>query len=672
MRAQEVADRFVSQPSLRERAVGQLLVEGRQARFADLSAPLHPMLSAALRSSGIERFFTHQAQAIDASLAGRDVMVVSGTGSGKSLCYNVPALQACMTEPAATALYLFPTKALAQDQASKLESLTDTLGIRVGVYDGDTPRNRRAPIRRGAHVVVTNPDMLHVGILPRHEEWSKFLRALRYIVLDEAHVYGGVFGSHVACVLRRLLRLCAWYRSAPRVVSCSASVANPEGLFETLLGRTCVAVTDDGAPHSARTVLLVAPPQDEAAERFSPNMEAASLLAQMCENGVKTLTFCRARVSTELVVRYARKALDDDSLVESYRGGYTPKERRDIERRLFDGSLTGLATTSAMELGIDVGGLDAVVLNGYPGNFASFWQQIGRAGRGEKPGFAVMFAHEDPLENHLAHNPSALIANRQESVALNPQNAHVLAAQLRCAAYERPLSAEDLQDFGESAQDVAEDLDDAGQLTLSAGRYFLPSHEPPAGKVDIRGIGGEDVELFCGAEKIGEMERWRAVQYAHEGAVYMHRAKTYQVTALDLRGNAAHMEESEPGYYTQPVVQTLVQPTVELEQRRAVALCGMSVTTSVTGFRKIAHDGRGMLGTEPLDLPPTEFDSVGLRLSPFEEGAAPAAPQNDGGRRSICASGEGAAPAAPNQGSLIGAVHGVEHALLAVAPMIAV
>ncbi len=651
MDALGVFEHFASQPRLRERLANVITIPAREPHFAPMCANLHPKLVDSLAQMGASNLFAHQVDAIQSALEGRDTIVVTGTGSGKSLCYNVPVVHTCLSEPMATALYLFPTKALAQDQAGKLLELVPGQDMRVGVYDGDTPRPQRAPIRKSAHVVVTNPDMLHVGILPRHEEWSRFFKSLRYIVVDEAHTYRGVFGSHVGNVLRRLLRLCAWYRSTPTIVMCSATIGNPVEVFERLTGRTPALVNNDGSPRSERNVALIEPPDPESDQNFSPNMEAASLLAEFVRCGVRTLAFCRARVSTELVVRYARQMLEEGGYdleqVESYRGGYTPKERREIEQRLFKGTLTGLATTNAMELGVDVGGLDAIVLNGYPGSLSSFWQQVGRAGRGEERGFAALIAHEDPLEQFLARNPGVLLGGVGESVALSPDNPQILAQHLRCAAYERPISREELAMFGVHAARTADELDDSGDLRFSADRYFYPSHEPPAGKVDIRGLGGEDVRLYAGPDEVGEMERWRALQYAHEGAVYMHRTSTYVVTALDLNRNEAHMQEREPGYYTQPVVQSVVQPTVEIQDAGFFALSGMNVTCAVVGFRKMAQDGRQMLGEESLDLPAQSYDTIGLRIAPGPEWSPNEAP------------------------GLMGAVHGLEHALLAVAPVLA-
>lgn len=648
MDAFEVFEKFSSQPNVRERLANVVTAPPKKPVYAELSVPLHTRLQETIARAGIEQLYTHQAKAIEAALEGRDVVVVTGTSSGKTLCYNVPVIQTCLTEPVATALYLFPTKALAQDQAGKLEQLVPGADVRVGIYDGDTPKSQRGAIRRSAHVVLTNPDMLHIGILPGHENWGRFFKSLKYIVVDEMHTYRGVFGSHVGGVLRRLLRLCEWYRSKPVIVACSATVANPVELFTKLTGREPALIDEDGAPSSERIIAMVEPPRTEDQENYSPNRETAELLAEFARQDVRTLAFCRARISTELVVRYARDMLKEQGVkVESYRGGYSPEERRDIEQRLFGGELTGLATTSAMELGVDVGGLDAVVLNGYPGSLSSFWQQVGRAGRGEKRGFAVMLAHEDPMEQFIARNPDVVIQGKMESVTVNPQNPHVLSSQLRCAAYERPLSVADVEAFGDGAAQVADDLTEVGDLRFSADRYFYPSYDAPAPKVNIRGAGGDNITLIVGEETIGEMERWRALQYAHEGAVYMHRTRTFVVHSLDLNMNRAILKEEEPGYYTQPIVQSLVEPTVTLQEGEKATLSGMSVTTSVVAFRKVAQDGKRTLGEERLELPPENYDTVGVRFA------------------------LGAEWSPSEQADALGAVHGLEHALMAVAPILA-
>lgn len=607
-----------------------------------LNVQLHDQLNDRMADLGLSSLYTHQADAVEHALAGRDVIVVTGTSSGKSLCYGLPIAETCLREPAARALVLYPTKALAQDQAGKFQKLLPE-GIVCGTYDGDTSTASRSAARKHAHVLLSNPDMLHRGILPWQENWGKFFRALRFIVIDEAHVYRGVFGSHVGNVVRRLLRLCEWYQNRPQIIACSATIANPVELFTGLTGRPPVVVDHDTAPRGRRIVALVAAPEDGA---YSPNRDTAELLAEFAVHNVHTLAFCRSRVGTELVVRQARATLAkrgaSETLVDAYRGGYTAKERREIEKSLSSGRLHGLATTNAMELGVDVGGLDAVVMNGFPGSVSSFWQQAGRAGRGRRDGLAVMLARQEPLEQFLVRQPELLLGRPVESALLNPDNPHILRDQLRCAAYERPIAEEELGDFGKSARTVADQLVEEGSAIWQGGRLYLPTHTSPAKDVDIRGSGGQTVVLMCDGQPLGEMERWRAMRQAHEGAIYLHRGKTYSVTALDLDRHVATLTASEPDYFTQAVVQSVVETTLEIEERAGIKLVGVRVTTSVPKFLRKSLDGDSLLGEEPLELPVETMETLGVRLDLPDVAFDQA-----------------------------GVVHALEHALTQVAPLIA-
>ena len=630
------------------------VLDPRGARYADLASALHPRLERALKDAGRERLFAHQAAAADAALRGRDVVVATGTNSGKSLCYQIPALQAVLSEPAARALFLFPTKALAQDQLGKLEELCPG-DVRCATYDGDTPTSRRPGIRKSAHIVLSNPDMLHVGILPGHDHWARFLKSLRVIVLDELHVYRGVFGSHVGGILRRLLRLCAEHRATPQILACSATIGNPAELFRELTGRDAVLVDEDGSPQARRTFVFWNPPMLADASRLSPNVVTSELLATLVENGLTTLAFCRARVTAELVLQYARRRLERGSVppesIESYRAGYTPKERRAIEKAVFSGKIKGLAATNAMELGVDIGGLDAVVLNGYPGTVSSFWQQAGRAGRGTRPGFAVFVAHEDPLEQYLARDPHLLLDAPVESVAADPSNPAILGQQLQCAAYERPLAPPDLPPIARGALEVAESLEASGELVFRGGLFFSPSFEAPASHVDIRGAGGKGVLLIHEGETLGTMERWRALQAAHEGAVYLHRGTPYVVESLDLERGIAEVVQRNVDYYTVSHVQTVLETLVEIEAgpwgRHRGLLGSVRATDTITGFQRKALEGGHLLSAEELDLPPLTFETVGIRID-----IPGAALEADVARRAC-------------------AVHALEHALVAVAPLLA-
>lgn len=622
----------------------------RAAQYRKPTSELNPLIAERLRKAGIEELYAHQAFALDEAMSGKDLMVVTGTNSGKSLCYHLPALERVLAEPAARALYIFPTKALAQDQAGKLAELAPSPHVRIGVYDGDTPASQRSAIRRMAHVVITNPDMLHIGVLPGHENWTSFLKALRMIVIDEMHAYRGVFGSHVGGIVRRLLRLCEWHHNRPAIIGCSATVGNAEELFTKLTGRRPAIVDRDAAPSGARTIAFWNPPELPSGDRLSGNLVTAELLAALVTAGIRTLAFNRTRVSAELVLRYARESLAKAGLggeaIESYRAGYTAKERRGIEQALFNGKLVGLSATNAMELGVDIGGLDAVLLNGYPGTVASFRQQIGRAGRGTRNGLAIMVAHSDPLEQYIVRHPGEILDRDPEAVALNPENAQILAKQLRCAAYERPLSPTELAAFGESALGVAEEMDRAGELGFSAGRFFYPSHEAPAPGINIRGDGGESIKLMVGETDLGGMERWRAMTSAHNGAIYLHRGASFIVRELDLARSTAHLEPLEAEYYTQSIVQSVLHQNIAVRTEAGESLVGVTVTDLVSGFRRKALDGQTVLSVEELDLPPTSYDTIAVRFD---------LPEID----------------EENLAEAVGAVHGAEHALLAVAPLFA-
>lgn len=642
------------------RLAGQIVhvheTAAQEARFAEPQQAIHLSLVARLESIGIGQLFSHQAHAFDLALQGNDLVIVTGTNSGKTLCYNLPVIQTCLTEPSARALYLFPTKALAQDQARRLEELIPDPSLRCATYDGDTPMNRRGSIRKLCHMLLSNPDMLHVGILPHHELWGSYLRSLRIIVIDELHSFRGVFGSHFAGVMRRLLRLCEWYGSRPQIIACSGTIGNPEELFQRLTGRSPTVLAEDGAPKGKRTYVFWNPPEIGEHERLSANLVTSELLATFAELGVRSLAFNRARVTSEIVLRYSRKRLRDEgrvpeSSIESYRAGYTPKERRQIEQALFKGKLLGLSATNAMELGVDVGGLDAVIMNGYPGTISSFYQQAGRAGRGTRDGLAILVVHDDPLEQYMAREPRRILDGLTESIAINPDNPQVLSQQLKCAAYERALAPSELEAFGATAIGTAEQMDRNGELHFQSGRFFYPAHESPARGVSLRGAGGDQITLFEGNEALGTMERWRALQYAHPGAVYLHRGQSYLVEALDLPMCRADVVRKDVDYYTQPLVQSALDVQVVINSRvtgeGGIALCGVKVTDMVIGYKEKALDGGRVQNFIDLDLPANTFETLAVRID---------LPSLD--------------PDADMKIQL-GGLHGLEHAVLAVAPLFA-
>src|SRR5579871_5563817 len=462
-------------------------IPARKARYGDLERPLHPDLLARLRAQGIERLYAHQAEAINAARDGAHVTVVTATASGKTLCYNLPVLDTVLENPRARAFYLFPTKALAQDQLGKLNDFGLFPTVRFATYDGDTPSADRRFIKKGAHIVLTNPDMLHVGILPYHTSWSAFLANLKYVVVDEMHTYRGVFGAHVAHVLRRLRRLCALYRADPQFLCCSATIANPEELTQRLTGvEQPIIVDENGAPAGPRTFVFWNPPVIEQQEgtRRSTNMEATALFTDLVQQGVRNITFTRARKSAELILRYARNAFHQtfpelSKSIMAYRSGYTKEERRKIEQGLFEGKLIGVTATNALELGVDVGGLDATVLTGYPGTIASAWQQAGRAGRGGEEALSILVALDNPLDQFLMRHPDYFFGRPHERAVLDPDNRRILAQHLLCAAYERALTWDDLPAFGPNAKTALDSLEEQGKISYRNGKWRFAGADYP-------------------------------------------------------------------------------------------------------------------------------------------------------------------------------------------------
>lgn len=652
---QNSTDVLENDPRLAEQITHVEELPARAGVFETPKKSLHATAQAQLDRFGVKQLFSHQARAYDEAMAGRDVIVTTGTNSGKSLCYNLPALQYCLTEPVCRCLYLFPTKVLAQDQLGKLEALLP-MGIRAATYDGDTPKAQRSGVRNLSHIVITNPDMLHLGILPGHENWAKFFKALRLIVIDEMHVYRGVFGSNVGNVLRRLLRLCEWHHSRPQIIACSATIGNPSRLFERLTGRNGVLIDEDGSPNGKRTFVFYNPPEIGEGRRLGAGTAAAEIMGALVETGTRTLSFCRSRAGVEFLLRDTRKRLKKDGIVdpnkvESYRAGYTPKERRQLEQALFKGELLGLTATNAMELGVDVGELDAVVLNAYPGSASSFWQQSGRAGRGSRDGLAVFVAANDPLDQFLVRQPGMLLRSRNESVVVNPSNSQILNKHILCAAFERPIAPAELDRFGPTALEVAEGLDRSGELAFRSGLFYYPAFESPAAKVNIRSAGGELITMFLNNQEFEVLDRWRAMKDAHEEAIYFHRGDLYRVTSLDLDAKRAEIEKFDGDYYTISYPRAQVESKVVIQSQavgeNTISLRGVTVTKTIPEYRELSLDSNEVRAVRSLDLPEVVYDTIALRID-----LPPMDLEDD-----------------PVQ--QLGGYHGLEHALLAIAPLIA-
>ena len=630
----------------------------RSAAFADLDAPMDERLRDAIRRAGVHRFYSHQAASINAARAGQNVVTVTSTASGKTVCYSVPVLDDLLRHPNHRALFLFPTKALAQDQMAKLNGL-HLPGLVAATFDGDTPREDRAAIKRTAGILLTNPDMLSVGILPYHASWAAFLRNLRFIVIDEVHAYRGVFGSHVANVMRRLRRVCARYGARPQFLCSSATIANPEELVRHLTGASATLIDSDGSPSGAKRFVFWNPPQIGSGDagRKSTNIETTNLFATLVQEGIRTIAFARARQTAEIILRYTRNALqisgsDLGGRITSYRAGYRPEERREIERRLFNGDLLGVVSTSALELGVDIGGLDACILNGFPGTVASTWQQAGRAGRGAHESIAVLVAHDNPLDQFLMSHPEYFFGRSHEHAIVDPDNLHILRPHVRAAAYELPLADSDAKYFGIGLAMVLKELEEEGQIRgvganphprlLSAGESGAGKANPgppvppvapspvrngpwvycggtyPAGDINIRSASGDQFNILDIPSRrvLGTVDIENVFLTIHPGAVYLHQGEAYLVEELDIDNKCARVAGSDVNYYTQPRESNAVDIVSEQSHRRAGRTQShfgtVTVTSHVTGFRRKQLFTDSVLDVEDLDLPPLTFDTEAL------------------------------------------------------------
>ena len=595
---------------------------------------LEPKLAAALRGMGASRLYSHQLEAYERVRRGENVVVATATASGKSLCYKIPAFQNALGKATRRAVFLYPTKALAQDQLGKIKGF-GLRGVHPATYDGDTPHALRADIRRRANILLTNPDMLNIGILPNHEAWADFLRNLELVAVDEAHVLRGVFGSHVAAVLRRLRRVAMLHGGDPKFVLTSATIANPQELAESLTGVPFSLVDNDGASTGERRVVFRNPPllDKEKGERRSLLTEGALVFANLVSQGVRTIAFAKSRKSAELIYRYAadRLGVDGARRISPYRAGYTPRERREIEGRLFSGDLLGVVSTNALELGVDVGALDAVVCCGYPGSVASVWQQWGRAGRGKDPALAVYIAGRDSLDQFLIENPPRVLGRRVEAARVTMENPYILGPHLLAAAHEAPLDADDEEHFGPAYRSVAKSMMEARLLASSGGRLVYVGGDNPARNISLRSASSETVLIADGeGELIGTAEATRAPSELHPGATYLHRGNAYEVESLDLRQHRAIARRVPNRYYTKPRVETDVEVLEEKEKRDlangSVLHWGRVRTTdSVTYFKKVRVADDKEIGVYPLDLPDVmlETQALWITLPPLPKEARP-------------------------------------------------
>jgi len=630
---------LTSERRYRDQVVHVRELPARQATYAMPRRPIPKLLLSLLARQGIERLYSHQAAALDAIAEGKDVVIVTGTASGKTLCYNLAVVGELLADPGARAMYIFPTKALARDQLGLLQRWSAEqrrLGevLAPAVYDGDTPAHQRRRIRNAASVVLTNPDMLHVGILPYHTKWHRFLRQLRYLVIDELHVYRGVFGSHVAGVLRRLMRLCQHYGSHPQVVCCSATIANPVEHAGRLTAREMTLIDNDGAPRGRRFFVLWNPPLlDRRAGRVhrrSANAEAVELLVKLVRRQVQTIVFAKARIVAELIYKYARERLAGEGelaqRIRPYRGGYLPSERRQIEQELFAGRLLAVSATNALELGIDVGGLDAAILVGFPGTICSTWQRAGRAGRSSSDSLVLLVAYDDPIDQYLMRHPDYLFGAAHEHAIIDPANPYILAGQLSCACFEKPLCAEDAAYFGPLAGQVAEAIAEDGQMKLIDGRFYWSCSANPSQQVNLRTISQDNYAIVNTAEgnrTIGQVDAISAPELVYPNAVYLHEGRPYIVRELDMQAKIAHVAPADVDYYTQPVLASHCR-IVETHQQRS-CLDGQAhfgevdVTWQTTAFRKVKYYTMELIGFSALELPPQRLLTAAVWWAPARE-----------------------------------------------------
>ena len=599
----------------------------RSSSPGSLDRPLRPELQRSVEELGVEFLYSHQAAALNALANGDNVIVSTPAASGKSLCYHLPVLDALLEDRSGRALYIYPTKALAQDQSRTLESLVpDGARLRWGIFDGDTPTQDRPQVRRYSHVLVTNPDMLHLGILPNHRSWHRFIQGLRYVVIDEAHVYRGVFGSQVANVIRRLRRLCRRFGSNPQFILCSATIANPGEHAERLVGLPFSVIDEDGSPYGGKEFAFWNPTMIDFARgsRRSTNRESALVFGELMRRRVRALNFVRSRRMAEVLYVYVRDQLKttDPTIaakVAPYRASYLPEDRRRIERDLFEGRLLGLTTTNAMELGIDVGDLDATVLTGYPGSIASTWQQAGRSGRRGEPSLSVLLALDNPLDQYLMRHPEAFFDKPHESARVSPTNPYLFKPQMLCAAYEAPLTMDDTEFFGPDLLWYADELVQEGFLHIRRGRWHLqPEITYPAQDVNIRSTSNRFYTLA--EEESGvileTLDEGSAFLQLHPGAVYLHQGEPYLVSQLDLDSRTAYAGKTEVPYYTEvgDFTETRVLNVFrEKAAGRTVAYLGeVNVSTHVAGFRRKSHLTDEVLGEEYVSLPPQSYDTIAL------------------------------------------------------------
>ena len=653
-------DELTADPEVAPSLVGVRELPARAPLTEPFPDDLPELLVQRLALLGIEGLYPHQARGLEALRAGRNLIMATGTASGKTLVYNAAFAEAALTTPKATALYLYPTKALARDQLRAVRALK-IHEVKAAVYDGDTPKAERPLIRKNANLVMTNPDMLHLSLLPDHARWADFFFRLSIVVVDEAHVCRGVFGSHVAMVLRRLRRLVAHYGGDPRWCLASATVGNPGELATRLTGLDVDEIVEDASPRGEKLFALWNPPilDEDTGQRRSALTEASGIMGSLVEDGIRTIGFTRSRRAAELLAEFARRAVGDAQLrtrIKAYRAGYLAEDRRKLEQQLADGELLGVASTNALELGIDIGSLDAAVLVGYPGTRASMWQQAGRAGRRDTDSLAVLVAQDDPLDQYLVHHPDDLFDKPAEAAVIDPTNPYVMEPHLRCAARELPLREPDLAFFGPPAIAAVERMTERGELVERRDAWHERGTESPHRAVDVRAGGGHVYTIVVAetGELLGTADERRAYATLHPGAVYLHQGEQYLVRELNLVDRVAAVSEADPDFYTQARDVTDIE-VGEVEAASSIGEVGqrfgtVRVTNQVVSYVKKLVSTNEIVDEIPLPLPPVHLETKAVWWT---------IPQRVFDR------------AAVGPRDLPGAIHAAEHAAIGLLPLVA-
>jgi len=635
MKITDLIDNIARAPDYGNQIVYRKILEAKEPDYKDTVEPIIGELRNSLKQLGIDRLYSHQADAVDMVRQGKNIVVVTSTASGKTLCYNIPVIESIIKDINTTAFYMFPTKALAQDQYRTMQDLllhSDRLrgSVFPAVYDGDTPNHRRRKIRSTSNIIFTNPDMLHTAILPHHTKWSVFFQNLRYVVIDELHTYRGIFGSHVANLLRRLVRISNYYGSNPQYIVCSATISNPVEHASLVINKNVEGITKDGAPQGKKQFVFWNPPlvEHSYAIRKSPGYEAQILMKNFMLNRFQTITFTRTRLLSELIYRYLKEdfgkiSSEMSSKIKAYRSGYLPEERREIEKELFNGHLLGVAATNALELGIDIGSLDAAIMVGYPGTISSTWQQAGRAGRTMNESLAVLIGGNDPIDQYFMKNPGYFFNSSIEQATIDPDNPYILASHLSSAAYELPLTEDDSVYFGKYTMEIIKLLEETGYLKRISDKWYWSRVEYPAAKMNLRTISDDTFSIIDKSEQsniIGTMDSSSVPLFLHPGAVYLHQGELYLVEELNYNQKYAAVCKKDLNYFTRPCVNSKIKIVEKREEKvfKTYSICygDTEVTWEVVSYSRVKFYTQENLSVERLKLPPETIETTSFWIMP--------------------------------------------------------